>query len=389
MAPGQISPSGRSRGGGGEPHHAAGRHVAARAAGVQQRPTGAAVRPACVHAHLRLLTVRIRIRTREAHPRRRIPQSATRQRNRKGERQSRRRGGSAAHRAGAVLAPAVDHLDGDPQLGRVRFGRRSVGRKIDRCAGDLATGLAGLHVDPIRQAGGQPPKRQRQQRIRVAAGSGDRGAGTAQRDRRRGHRHRLGGDAVQLDRSGAGHTRAQAGQARRERRRLGQLGEKQQFLQVAGAGALRADRERHAGAQNLDLALRDDQVPAVVQALRPHRAQELRAGPQGVAVVVTLRRVQQQPDVLEAAYLLLLRGQPEAVPQHRRHARRGHRRRPVDTVADPERHGLLADVDLPAVERLRLDGVHHDDVVAGGDRVDPVIAGHVDVADEPLAHGRA
>ena len=209
---------------------------------------------------------------------------------------------------------------------------------------------------------------------------------------------------MQLDHAGAGHARAQAVQARRERRRLRQLGEKQQLLQVAGAGALRAHRERYAGAQDLDRPLGHDQVPAVVHALRTYRAQELRAGLQGIAVVVTLRRVQQQADVPEAAHLLFLRGQPEPMPQHRRHARRGHRRRPVDPIANPERHVLLADVDLPAVERLRFDGVHDDDVVTGGDRVDPVVAGHVDmtdintaeidtadvaVADGPLAHGRA
>ena len=45
------------------------------------------------------------------------------------------------------------------------------------------------------------------------------------------------------------------------------------------------------------------------------------------------------------------------------------------------------DVDLPAVDHLRFDGFQRHRVIAGGDAVDPVIAGHVDVADERFAHG--
>ena len=192
---------------------------------------------------------------------------------------------------------------------------------------------------------------------------------------------------MQLDRSVTAHPGAQTVQTGRERRCVGQLAKKQDLLQIAGAGALRTHRERHTAAQDLDRTLGNDEVPAVVPTRRPYRAHGLRAGQHRVAVVVPLRCIQQQPDILAAAHLLPCRRLPEAVAQHRRCAGRGHRRRTVEPVTHPKRHALLADVDLPAVDHLRFDGFQRHRVVAGGDAVDPVIAGHVDVADERFAHG--
>ena len=392
LTPAQVSGGARGRGvRPGEPHHAADRQRSTGAAYVQQRPARAPVRPARVHPHLRLLSVRVRARLRrrtgEADPRSRVPQRAARQRHGEGHRHPRGRAGPAARRASAVVAPAVDHLDRDRQVRRARFSYRSGRRQIDGCARDLATGLTGLDLDAVRLPGEHPAQRQRQERVAVVAGGRHRGAGPSQRGRRRGHRHRLGGGAVQLDRSVAAHPGAQTVQTGRERRCVGQLAKKQDLLQIAGAGALRTHRERHTAAQDLDWTVGDDQVPAVVPTRRPYRAHGLRAGQHRVAVVVPLRCIQQQPDVLAAAHLLPCRRLPEAVAQHRRCAGRGHRRRAVEPVTHPERHALLADVDLPAVDHLRFDGFQRHRVVAGGDAVDPVIAGHVDMADERFAHG--
>ena len=134
LTPGQVSGGGRSRGvRAGEPHHAARRQGAAGTAGVQQRPARAAVRPARVHPHLRLFRVplrgrvraRLRRRTGEAHPRGRFPQRAARQGHGEGQRHPRGCNGPVARRSGAVVTPAVDHLDRDRQIGTARFSYRS------------------------------------------------------------------------------------------------------------------------------------------------------------------------------------------------------------------------------------------------------------------------
>ena len=146
LTPTQVSGGGRSRGvRPGEPHHAAGRQRSTGAACVQQRPARAPVRPARVHPHLRLLPVRVRARLRrrngEADPRSRVPQRAARQGHGEGQRHPRGRAGPAARRAGAVVAPAVDHLDRDRQFRRARFNYRSGRRQPDGCPADLTAGL--------------------------------------------------------------------------------------------------------------------------------------------------------------------------------------------------------------------------------------------------------
>ena len=78
----------------------------------------------------------------------------------------------AARRAGAVVAPAVDHLDRDRQFRRARFNYRSGRRQPDGCPADLAAGLTGLDLDAVRLSGEKPAQRERQQRVAVVGGGG-------------------------------------------------------------------------------------------------------------------------------------------------------------------------------------------------------------------------